>query len=273
MTLDEIRFIFNRALLLSFSWSKVFLTFAIMAMCGVFVVFFHGLSIDATHWLTLSLIFVPVFICAGVLLATGILLIRLYHDEVKEKEVNFKKTLGKSWEIMMGASYFSVPIILSYLLLWMILGVFVLLSKIPGIGIVFNTVLIFGPFLINLGTLCLVLLNLALLFFVAPILALKGYNRILVSQALAQRFNLDIFSNLLLMAVGMIPLLVVLGILLVTALLTEPLCDDCVSPVHSVLIWFFMMIPFTAILAPAVVFFFNFAAESHVLMMKKVVKG
>jgi hypothetical protein len=270
MTLDEIRFIFNRAVVLTFSWTKLLLTFAIAAVCGVFVVFFHGLSIEATQWLSMSLTFVPAFICAGVLLSAGVLLIRLYHDEVKDRGVDFQKTLANSWQVMIGASYFSVPIVLSYLLLWMILGIFVLLSTLPGIGIVFNTVLIFAPFLINLVTLCLVLLSFALLFFMTPILALKGYNRIQVSQTLVQRFNKDIFTNLLLLAIGVAPLLILSLVLLATAFLTEPLCYDCVSPTHKVLLWFFMMIPFTAILAPGVVFFFNFAAESHVLMMKKV---
>jgi hypothetical protein len=270
MTLDEIRFIFNRALILTFSWMKLLIAFAVMALGGVFVVFFHGLSIESSQWLSMSLTFNPVFFCAGAILSAGLLLIRLYHDEVKDKELNFMKTLTNSWETMMAATYFSIPIILSYLLLWMILGVFVLLSTLPGIGKVFNTVLIFAPFLINLGTLCLVLLSLVVLFFVSPILALKGHNRLQVSQTLVQRFNRDIFSNLLLLAIGSIPLLLILGILLFTAFLTEPLCDDCVGPVHNVLLWFFMMIPFTAILAPGLVFFFNFAAESHVLMMKKV---
>ncbi len=247
MTLDEIRFIFNRAFLLTFTLTKLLLTFVVMAMCGVFVIFFHGLAMDTSHWVALSFTFVPVFICAGVLLSAGVILIRIYHDEVKNREVSLQKTLTNSWEVVLNASYFSVPIIFSYLLLWMILGVFVLLSTIPGIGIVFNTVLIFGPFLINLGTLCLIALSVALLFFVAPILALKGFNRLQVSQTLIQRFNGDVFSNLILLIMGALPLLFVLGFLLVAAFLTEPLCYECAAPLHNVLIWFFIMIPFTAI--------------------------
>lgn len=269
MTLDEIRFIFNRSLVLTFTWTKLLLAFVILAMCGLFVIFFHGLSFEANQWISLSLTFMPVFLCAGVLLSAGVLLIRIYHDEVKEKVVDLQKILGNSWDVVIGATYFSIPILLSYLLLWMILGVFVLLSTIPGIGMVFNTVLIFGPFLINLGTLCLILLNVALLFFVAPILALKGHNRLQVSQSLVQRFSRDIFSNLFLLVIGTIPLLFVLGLLLTTVFLTGSLCYDCITPLHTVLFWFFMMIPFTAMLSPGVVFFFNFAAESHVLMIKK----
>ena len=34
--------------------------------------------------------------------------------------------------------------------------------------------------------------------------------------------------------------------------------------------WFFIMLPFAILLAPAVVFFFNFSAECHALMLKKM---
>lgn len=270
MTLEDIKFLFNRAAFLNFSKTKFLLTFAVLVLCGVFIVFFHGLSFDASPWLSLSLTFIPIFICAGVLLSLGVLLIRIYHDEVKKKEVNIKKILASSWEVIIGASYFSIPVILSYLLLWMVLGIFVLLSTIPGIGILFNTVLIFGPFLINLGTLCLVLLNIALLFFVAPILALKGFNRLQVSRSLVDRFDNDIFSNVILLLVGLFPLVCVLALLVTAAYLTGSLCYPCETALHTVLFWFFIMIPFTALLAPAVSFFFNFAAESHVLMRKKL---
>ncbi|MES2123025.1 MAG: hypothetical protein V4492_09700, partial [Chlamydiota bacterium] len=37
--------------------------------------------------------------------------------------------------------------------------------------------------------------------------------------------------------------------------------------------WFFIMLPFSALLTPALIFFFNFAAESHVLMLKKMQEG
>ena len=94
----------------------------------------------------------------------GILLIRMYHDEVKQRDVNFWNTLSRSWEVVIGASYFALPIIFSYLLLWMLMGIFVLLQDIPLFGEFFGTVLSFAPFLINLGTLVLCLLALAVLF-------------------------------------------------------------------------------------------------------------
>lgn len=268
MSLDDVRLIFNRALAHTFSKKKLFFVFAVLILCGVLVVFFRGLAINANYWIILSLTFLPIFLCTGILLSTGIVLVRMYHDEIKKKPVSFKNIFSKSWEIVIGASYFSIPIILSYLLLWMMLGIFVLLKEIPGIGEFFSVILSFGPFLINLGTLVLCLLNISMLFFITPIVALKGLNRLQVSQILVKRLQGDVFSNLFLATIAVLPLLCLIGLLILSAFMTGAICSTCENPLHTVLQWFFMMIPFTAILTPAVIFFFNFAAEAHVLLVK-----
>ena len=269
MYLTDIQFMFNRALAYSFSKKKLLLAFSVLALCGLLVVFFRGLSINAGQWILMSLTFLPFFLCAGVLLSMGILLIRIYHDEIKEKPIDYSDLLSRSWEVMIGASYFSIPIILSYLLLWMLLGIFFLLKQIPAIGELFAVVLAAGPFLLNLGSLVLCLLNFAMLFFVTPIVALKGLNRTQVTQILVNRLKSDVFTNILLAFTAVLPLIAVTGLLVLAAFLTGTVCYNCENPLNNVLQWFFIMIPFTALLAPAVVFFFNYAAEAHVMMQKK----
>lgn len=269
MTLDQLQFIFNRAAFRTFEKTKILLTFAVLVLCGVMAVFFRGVAVDATQWLALSLTFLPIFVSGGILLSLGILLIRVYHDEIKERQIIYKDILNKSWEVVIGASYFSVPVILCYLLLWMLLGIFVLLSEIPTLGAFFSVVLAFGPFLLNLGSILLIIFSFAMLFYVAPILALKGFNRIQVSRILVKRFKNDIFSNLLLLLVALLPLGMVMGTLTIAAFLTGTLTYAYATPVHTVLVWFFTMIPYTALMSPFVVFFFNFAAEAHVMIMKK----
>lgn len=212
----------------------------------------------------------PYFLSAGVLLSTGIMLIRIYHDEIKKKEFRYRDILVNSWDVIIGASYFAIPIILSYLLLWMLLGVFVLLSELPGIGEFFTVVLAFAPFLLNLGTILLALLSLSLLFFAAPVLALNGMNRVRVAQIVSKRIQEDPFSNLFLGTIALLPLIIIFGILFLAAILTGVVCYNCVNPVSNVLQAFFIMVPFAALLAPAVVFYFNFAAESHVLILKGI---
>lgn len=270
MSLNDIQFIFNRAIAMSFSKKKLLLVFIILALCGLLVVFFRGLAMHAGDWMMMSMTFMPFFLCAGILLSTGIILIRIYHDEIKQKPFKYADILDKSWEIIIGASYFSIPLILSYLLLWMLLGIFFLLNGIPGVGEIFGVILSFGPFLINLGTLILCVLTFAMLFFVTPILALKGVNRIFVSQILVKRLQDDVFSNVLLALISILPMFFFSGLLILAAFLTGTLCYSCENPLYNVLQWFFIMIPFTCLLSPAVVFFFNFAAEAHVLMQKNV---
>lgn len=273
MNLSDIQFSFNRAFLRSFSFKKNFLVFAILALCGVFIVFCQGLRLNAqNNWVSMSLVFLPFFLCSGILLATGIILIRLYHDEVKQKEISYRELVAKSWEIILGASYFSIPAILLYLLLWMLLGIFVLLEEIPLVGPFFSAILSFAPFLLNLATLLLCLLVIGLLFFVTPILALKGLSRTVVTSSLLNRLKADIFSNLFLFLIGVLPLLFAFLILLSSAYLTTRFCEPCSHPVQITLQLFFIMIPFAAFLAPTVIFFYNFAVESHVLIHTKINK-
>lgn len=270
MTLADIQLIFNRALVFTFVRKKLLGTSLVLALCGIMIVFFRGLSLVAAgKWVTMSLFFLPFFLSAGILLATGIFFIRIYHDEVKEREVSYVDTFNKSWEIILGASYFAVPIVLVYLMLWMLLGIFTLFTEIPLIGDFFAVILVLGPFLINLGSLLLCILSLTLLFFGAPIIALKGLNRVQVAQTLTKRFKKDLFSNLVLAIVAVLPLLAVMGLLIWTSALTDIVYITYEKPIYNVMQWFFIMIPFAVFLAPAVIFFFNFAAESHVLMTKK----
>jgi len=270
MTLSDIQFIFNRALSKSFIMKKLLLVFTTLLLCGVMVVFFRGLAVNAGQWLTMSLSFLPIFLCAGFLLSTGIFLIRIYHDEIKNKSVKYSEVFAKSWEMILGTSYFSVPIILCYLLMWMLLGFFFLLRDIPSIGQFFAVVLAFAPFLINLGSIVLCLFNFALLFFVAPIIALKGFSKMQISKTLVSHLEGDAFTNLACALIASLPLIFVVGILSLAAFLTGSICYACDDPIYTVLQWFVIMIPFTALLSPAIVFFFNFAAETHVMIQKEL---
>ncbi len=270
MTFQQVQFIFNRALALTFNKKKLLFIFCVLALCGLLVVFCRGLAGNANQWMAQSLTFLPIFLCSGLLLASGIVLIRMYHDEIKQKKVSFREIWAKSREIMIGASYFAIPMMLIYLLLWMLLGFFMLLGKIPMFGDFFSVILSFAPFLINLSTLILCTITFGILFFVSPVVALKGLNKALVSQITAKKFQIDPFSNLFLALVALLPILCSLVLLLLAAFLTGSVFQGTGDITYTVLQWFFIMIPFTALLSPAVVFFFNFAAEAHVLLYKKI---
>lgn len=269
MDLQDIQFIFNRALSLTFSKKKLLLTCLTLLACGLLVVFFRSMALNAGQWVGMSLTFLPIFICSGVLVAVGVVLVRIYHDEIKERQQRYRNVVWNSLDIIIGTAYLTIPIILSYLLLWMLLGVFFLLNDTPLIGGFFSVILAFAPFLLNLGALLLCLVSVSLLFFVTPVVALRGINRIQLASIIAKRFQKDFFLNICLATIAAMPVILVTALLSLAAAMTGAVCYSCENQNYVILQWLFMMIPFVAILSPAVVFFFNFAAESHVLLQRQ----
>jgi hypothetical protein len=272
MNLNTLQFIFNRACSYTLSKGKLIGTSLVLLLCSLLIIFFRSLSMHAGHWMRLSLVFLPIFLCAGVLLATGIVLIRIYHNEVKRRQENPWNTLYESLDVVLSATYLSIPIILSYLLLWMLLGIFFLLSSIPGIGDFFGVILAFAPFLLNLGAMLLCVVSISTLFFVAPVIALKGDHRVQLAERIAQRCQYNMFFNILLATIAAMPLILVGSLLTATILITET-CVSCAESTYTPIQWFIMMVPFAILLSPAVIFFFNFSAESYVLLQKEIRKN
>lgn len=270
MRWSEIQRIFDRAALQTLDLRKLLFAFAVLATGGLLVLFFRAIAMHTGTLIALSLAFMPFFLCAALLLAAGIILVRAYHDVVKKKRVSYREIFARSWPLMMGASYFSIPIILGYLVLWMLLGLFNLLKDVPYMGDFFAVVLVFGPFLLNVGSLLLCVLNIAMLFFLTPIVALRGINRLHVTQMLSRRFRMDIFTHLFLFVIALTPVLLTLGLLHLSLCLTGTAGFVSKGAIQSQVQWLFIMIPYTALLAPATVFFFNFATEAHVLMQSQL---
>lgn len=265
----DVEHIFNRAFKFSFAKKKLIFVFPILALCGLLVVLFRTLSVGANNWVGVSLAFLPVFLCTGILLAAAVVLIRIYHDEVKGRHVGYRKTIRHSWDLMLGVSYFSLPLVLAYLVLWIVLGVFYLFKGIPKIGNTLGVVLSFGPFLLILGSLVLSLFSLLLLFFVTPVVALKSTARFSLVEEMLHRFKTNFFSHFSLLVLGLIPLLIVVGLLILAAALTGMTYFTTERTWAIAMQWFIIMLPFAALLSPALIFFFNFAAESFVWMQRK----
>lgn len=265
----ETEAMFNRALKYSYTRKKFFLVFPALVVCGILVVVCHTFWLGANPWVRASLAFVPAFLCAGILMTVGVPLIRLYHDEIKEKKLSVNNTLRHSWKLMGGIASLIVPILTAYLVLWSVLGLFYLLKHIPSVGETLGIVLSFGPFLLILGSFFLSFVNLLLLFFMPPVVALKST----VKWELAEEVLLKIchhpFTHLKLLVMGLLPLIIIVGILISAAAMTGMALFVMERTWAISLQWFFIMIPFAALLTPAVVFFFNFATESFILLQKR----
>ena len=265
---QEIELIFNRALKFSFCKKKLLLVFPILSLGGVLIVLCHILALGVNHWLNNSLVFLPTFICAGLIMALGIPLIRIYHDEVKKKTFSYRVILRQSFKLMCRIPFFAVPLLLSYLLLWGVLGIFYLLKEIPGAGEVIGVIFSFGPFLLILGSLLLSIGVLCLLFFITPIVSLKSIIHFHLVEECYERFKKNFFVHLLLLGLGLMPVILVIGFLILAATLTGMTYVITERAWAIGWQWFFIMVPFAAFLSPAIVFFFNFSAESFVVMQK-----
>lgn len=266
MTWTELEKCFNRAFYLSFSRKRLILTFPPLLLCGVLVVFCRALSHDATPWLKLCLGFLPIFLSSGVLLGLGVVLARIYSAKPEHSALSLRRLMSSSIDLMIGISYIAVPSLLIYLVFWIFLGVFFLLKEIPGIGEFFSVVFSFGPFILIFGSLILCLINLGLLFFVAPAATLLSMRRGSLAKRVFDSLKKRVFSAIVLLIIGMIPLLFVSWLLYFSALLTNTsffLSEDSLSVAME---WFFVMIPFAALMTPSVVFFFNFSTESYALL-------
>ena len=269
MNWSDVEKAFNRAIALSFSRKKLLLTFLVLILCGIFIVFCRAIAYDASDWIALSLAFLPVFLSSGILLALGSLLARIHYHEAKSLSLSFRRLISGSMDLVIGTSYLSVPPVLIYLLLWIVLGMFFLLKEIPGIGDFFSVVFSFGPFLLIFGSLLLCLFNLGLLFFVAPAAALQSIKRVSLAKRVLEPLKERAFSAIALFFVALVPILLVAGLLSIAAILTNVSFSISEKSLSVAIEWFFIMVPFAAVLTPAVVFFFNFAAESFLLLQSK----
>lgn len=269
MTLKDLSFCFNRALEHSFSKKKFLTVLPVLVLCGVLIIFCKILGFDANNWISMSLVFLPMFLSSGILLALGTLLIRYFYHEVKNLKHSYTQIFAKSIDLIIGTAYLSVPPILIYLLLWMILGIFMLLKEIPMVGEYMGIILAFAPFLIILSSILLAFVSLGILFFVTPLVALSSNDKFSLVKNLIARLKADVFNNLLLFFVGIFPIVLIAGFLVLAGFLTS--LNYLVSEhILSLSIrWFIIMIPFCVCLTPATIFFFNFAAESYNLSSKK----
>ncbi len=270
MSWKDVEYTFNRALRWSFGRKKLIFTTLVLIVCGMIISICRAIGAAASNWMGISLTFLPIFFCSAVLLTLGILLTRIYHHEVKGLPVSFRKTFLASKELMLEVGYLFVPLILAYLVLWTLLGIFYLFKEIPFIGDALGVMLSFGPFLIILSSLVMCLISVAALFYVTPAMALKSMMGLETIQGAIKRIQFNPFSSAVMLLVALVPILTICALMIIAALLTGKRYFEAERALAVGFQWFFIMLPFCALLAPGVIFFFSFAAECHVLTQRQM---
>lgn len=265
MTWNDIEFSFNRALRLSFSIKKLLFVFVVLWCCGFGLLLCKSFGLQTQDWLMLNWNFLPFFAIAILGLSLGVLLVRLYHDEIKDRKMDYRKTFSLSKRVMVEIAYLGMPLIIGYLILWTILGLFYLIKELPKVGWALGVFLSFGPFLLFLSMVCLFVLFLILFFFLTPIVALRDCLPKEWIKCMLSRMSHSLLTNFILFIISVIPVGCILGLLVISLDMTHAFYLSSANPLDLVLI----MLPVSVLLAPGVVFFFQFAAESHILMIQK----
>jgi len=245
---------------------KYLMVFFSLCLCGLVAVFSRVASINAGAWVKLSLSFAPIFLIGGLLFALGILLVKIYQKEQKGEKISYLHIAFGSWKTMIAVTYITMPMLLLCLLSWFVLGVFFLLKEIPGIGDIVGVFLSFVPFILILFSLVLIFFNVILLFFLTPEIA----NKEAIDTKLWKHLFLKVIQNPLISLMGLLvamtPLTLILFFLVSAALLTQMSYFPVANSLLVGLKWFFLMLPFNALLAPAIIFFFNFSSECNELL-------
>lgn len=268
MSFEQFEGQFNRAFLLSFKLKRLLFLFIALAICGLIAIFFRTLAIYSGPWMAMNLCYLPLLIGTAILMASGVILVRAYPDEIKDGGVSYREMMSHSWQRMLVGSYFALPLILAYIILWLFLGIFVLLSYIPSVGPFFAALLAFVPFLINCAILSLCVLAICLLFFILPRFSLGNINPRLLPEMFFHNFWKNPLQHLALLTVGIIPAILVFCFLSYATCMTIRALNLPWGSLHEALMMLMILIPFLGILTPAVLFFFNFATEAYQLLKK-----
>lgn len=268
MKMDELGELFNRAWMHVFQWKKCAVAFAVLGLCAVLVVFFQGIAEHVSGSFGPSFLFLPMFLSGGLLFPLGVLLIRFYHDEMKHGAVDYWASTKQSFEHAMMTAVVALPFVVAYLALWILLGVVVLFQELPVIGPLLEVLFAFLPVLLNLSFLVLGLLLYVLLFFGTPLCALKKLEMKAAFQFLLNRFQRDPFVAISTFLLAQIPLFVSWFLLNMAAEMSHRGLPYGHSSAFAVVKGFVVSIPYAALLTPALIFFFNFAAECHVHYQK-----
>jgi len=268
MTLNELQPQIVRAMHSSLQPMKLLATFGMLLLIGILFVFFNAMGLETFEWAKSCLKFISWFLSCGIVLSCGSFFIRIYREEVNQRKIDMKEVLQKSLTDIPQAFLYLAPIILCYLVLWFMLGAFLLMKATPAIGDFFGSIFASAPFLFNVGTIVLSIACAGLVYFIPPLLAFKNEPESLSPSALLQEVWKNPIHELPLLLIALTPLIASLLILFGAAGLTDEFYAINLPSMYVAIRAFFVMVPFMALLAPSVLFFFNFSAEAYVMRKK-----
>jgi len=268
MTVEDIEKIFNRAFSKAFCRKKNFFLFPVLFICGM-IIEFSNTFLGRGSFFGVFYPFVSLFLSAGIVLAAGVLVVKMYIFEIKGVDYKIGTVILSSIQIISTVLTLCLPLMAIYLVLWVVMGLFFLFKQMPGFGDLCATVLSFGPFVLILASFSLLMVAVLALFFLTPHLALKKSLDAEPFKEMIKRVAQSVFSNSLLFFIGFFPVGVIFSLLCFGIKMTESTYFIAQEGVGRALQSIVMKVPFTLILTPFVLFFFNFSCESYLLSKRK----
>jgi hypothetical protein len=253
----------QKALQHSFSPKKVLLAFPFLFLCSALVLFCQKLLTQTENWLFLSLAFLPILVTGILLLTLGIILIRSYHQEKNQQKHFFFDTLKQSLHILLKLFYFALPLALivlaKKLLVFCFMGILYLCKHFGLMTEGTETFVTSSlPVFMICGIILLSFVSLFTLYFITPHLAFAPSNPFRLLQDLFKNAKNQTKKYLLLLGIGTLPILI-----------SSPLLFLSLSPFS----WnpFSLSIAYplallSILVAPSIIFFFNFSLESYHLL-------
>lgn len=266
---EEIERLVTVSLTSCFSRKKGAVLFCSLGVCGLFTIFCRALSVGANNWLGMSLAFFPTVVCFGILLATGVFLNRVYHSEERGLTFQIKEIFQDTFPLLIQVSYLSLPLVVTCLVSWIVMGVFYLIKEIPTIGEGMGVLLSVGPFLLVLSNLLIGISCFVALFFLTPHLATKKGIHVKMLEEFFRTLKQSAFLACLLFLIASIPLGACFALLTIAAKMTGFHYIAASAVIGVAFQWFFIMIPFAAILTPFLLFFFAFSRHSYFLLNRR----
>lgn len=255
------------------SWLKMdkkrlMLVFFTLCTCGVFVVFSRVIGIQANMWVRLSLSLMPLFVSTTLLFALGIVLAKMTQNETSPSPKNFFQLMMHSMRSFNAILYLTLPLFFVYVLAWLVLGIFMVFKAFPAVGDFVSVFLSFGPFILIFCSLVLAFLNIVFLFFLTPIFAFQEQLSFQTIREKLMLFKKNLFFSTCVLALAAFPVFFILCFLIGAAFLTKMSYFAQASPLFIGLQWFFLMLPFNAVLTPFILFFFNFSSSVYAHLLR-----
>lgn len=252
----KIQEMFIRAFQASLTKEKILMVFPLLLTTSILGVLSAALLQSADNWVIFGVISIPMYITFGLLGAASVFLHRIYYHELRGDRVDYKDLFKASINRMLTGTYLALPLIILHLVLWLLMGLFLVLGFIPYLGTIILILLSLIPFAFTVFLCMMPLLVVFALFFISPYFAFDAkpaFDRIKELPLVAATHFI----------VGFFPLLLVGALVTLFYWITMSIFHVDSNIVALTLQRFFLMIPISLYLTPPVLLFFHFALESY----------